>query len=131
MAAAEQMPTPNSGLSGHLLGGRRVGVAGPSGCVGRLLLPELLAAGAEVVALARRPETLSGVPRIERVRTTLASDTSLRRGLEGAEGRRRGDRRDPRRAGRRRPAVASAARGRRRGRGAPDDRPPLPGRRRP
>src|SRR3954452_16960407 len=83
MAAAEQMPTPTTGLAGHVLAGRRVVVAGASGCVGRLLLPELLAAGAEVVALARRPETLSGVPRIERVRTTLTADTSLRRALRG------------------------------------------------
>src|SRR3954471_8234965 len=85
MAAAEQMPTPTSGSSGHLLAGRRVVVAGASGCVGRLLLPELLAAGAEVVALGRRPETLSGVPRIERVRTTLASTPSVGRAVTGAD----------------------------------------------
>jgi len=84
MAAAEQVPTPTTGLPGRGLDGRRVVVAGASGCVGRLLLPELLAAGAEVVALARRPETLSGVPKIERVRSTLAADTSLRRALKGA-----------------------------------------------
>src|SRR5262249_36355995 len=35
--------------------------------------------------LARRPETLSGVPRIERVRTQLTTETSLRRALRGAD----------------------------------------------
>jgi uncharacterized protein YbjT (DUF2867 family) len=82
VAAAEQVP---SGLPGHLLAGRRVVVAGASGCVGRLLLPELLAAGADVVALSRRPETLSGVPLIERVRINMASDTALRRAVKGAD----------------------------------------------
>src|SRR3954463_5675443 len=84
MAAAEQVPTPTPALPGHVLAGRRVVVAGASGCVGRLLLPELLAAGADVMALSRRPEALSGVPGIERVRASLTSDTALRRALKGA-----------------------------------------------
>lgn len=82
MVAAEHVPT---GLPGHPLAGRRVVVAGASGVVGRLLLPELLAAGADVTALARRPENLSGVPRIERVRTQLTTETALRRALRGAD----------------------------------------------
>jgi uncharacterized protein YbjT (DUF2867 family) len=66
------------------LAGTPVAVVGANGYVGRLLVPLLVAAGADVRAIAREPGSLSGLAGIARARGDAGDSTTLAESVHGA-----------------------------------------------
>lgn len=85
---AARTPGPASSVPGTRAAGRLVAVTGVTGYVGGRLVPELLAAGHRVRAVARKPDRLRGRPwhpQVEVVEADASDLEQIRAALAGAD----------------------------------------------